>query len=80
MHRVQMPAFLLKEMQKNKGILRAINNVDNKANRQLRATLANDASRSAKVMKFLSKNRKWGIPATLAGGALGALGIHNMID
>ena len=48
--------------------------------RNLRRSLANDTSKSARLYKFLNKNRKWGIPATLAGGALGALGIHNMID
>ena len=60
--------------------LRAFNNTDNTAQRFVRNSLANDNSKAARLYKFLSKNRKWGIPATLAGGALGALGIHNMID
>ena len=61
-------------------MMRAANNTDNEANRFVRNALANDKSKAASMYKFLSKNRKWGIPATLAGGALGALGIHNMID
>lgn len=61
-------------------ILRAANNYENDLNRHLRGSLANDNSKASRLFKFLSKNRKWGIPATLAGGALGALGIHNMVD
>lgn len=60
--------------------LHALNNTDNAAQRLVRGSLANDNSKAARLYKFLSKNRKWGIPATLAGGALSALGIHNMID
>lgn len=60
--------------------MHAMNNIDNEAQRIVRKSLANDNSKASRLFKFLSKNRKWGIPATLAGGALGALGIHNMID
>lgn len=58
----------------------ALNNTDNAAHRLLRNSLANDKSKAARLYKFLSKHRKWGIPATIAGGALTGLGIHNMID
>lgn len=58
----------------------ALNNTDNAAHRLLRDSLANDKSKAARLYKFLSKHRKWGIPATIAGGALTGLGIHNMID
>lgn len=61
-------------------MLRAVNNTDNEANRFVRNALVNDSSKSARLYKFLSKHRKWGIPATIAGGALTGLGIHNMID
>ena len=60
--------------------IHALNNTENAAHRHLRDSLANDNSKAARLYKFLSKNRKWGIPATLAGGALTGLGIHNMID
>ena len=62
------------------GILRVANNFENSIQRELRNSLANDNSKAARLFKFLSKNRKWAIPATLAGGALAGLGIHNMID
>lgn len=61
-------------------MMRAANNTENEAQRFVRKSLANDNSKAARLYKFLSKNRKWGIPATIAGGALSALGIHNMID
>lgn len=60
--------------------LHALNNTENDVQKVVRNHLAQDNSKAARLFKFLSKNRKWGIPATLAGGALGALGIHNMID
>ncbi len=61
-------------------VLRSVNNVENTMSRNLRRSLANDKSKAARLYKFLNKNRKWGIPATLAGGAMAGLGIHNMID
>lgn len=61
-------------------VLHALNNTDNASHRLLRNSLANDKSKAARLYKFLSKHRKWGIPATIAGGALTGLGIHNMID
>lgn len=60
--------------------IHALNNTENAAHRHLRDSLANDNSKAARLYKFLSKHRKWGIPATLAGGALGALRLHNAID
>ena len=60
--------------------LHALNNTDNAAHRLLQNSLATDKSKAASLFKFLSKHRKWGVPATIAGGALSALGIHNMID
>ena len=61
-------------------MMRAVNNTDNEANRFVRNALANDNSKAARLYKFLSKHRKWGIPATIAGGALTGLGVNNMID
>ena len=75
---------LAKQQNKGRSVLGAVthawNNIDNNAHRLLRNSLATDKSKAAHLFKFLSKHRKWGAPATIAGGALSALGIHNMID
>ena len=80
----KMPYYITRQLDKGRSAfsaaLHAMNNIDNDAQRLMRKSLVNDNSKAARLYKFLSKNRKWGIPATLAGGALGALGIHNMID